>query len=109
MAQISLLSYYKYHVRINQDSLYLFIEIIPVIVLILLCNSIGQVLNRIFKGDKTSIAGYSFLFLGICSIFLSFWLELKEFDYIANVSYLLMGGLSTITLFKPDLLTKKYF
>ena len=109
MAQISLLSYYKYHSKLNHDNFYSFIEIIPVLTLILLCNSTGQILNRIVKGDKTSIAGYSFLFIGTCSIFLSFWLELKEIDSTANISYLWLGILSITTLLKPEIFTKKTF
>lgn len=109
MAQISLLSYYKYHSKFNHDNFYSFIEIIPVVILILLCNSTGQILNRIVKGDKTSIAGYSFLFIGTCSIFLSFWLEFKEIDSTANISYLFLGILSITTLLKSEILTKKTF
>ena len=104
MAQLSSLSFYKYHADISPDSLASYIEYVPLLSLVLISSFIGRVLNRIFKGEKVSYAGYLLSGTALVLTVICFWFELKESQSVVNYTYFGLAIPSLILLYRPTLL-----
>ena len=61
MAQLNLLSFYKYHADMLPGHILGYGEFIPTLGLVFISFYIGTVLNRIFKGEKVTYKGYILL------------------------------------------------
>lgn len=108
MAQLNLLSFYKYHADILPGHILGYVEFIPVLGLVFISFYIGTVLNRIFKGEKVTYKGYVLLAISVIVAFLCFWLELKESLGLANYIYLGLAVPCLLFLYSPKIIGSSF-
>ena len=95
------LSYYEYHAELFPIGILNYINWIPSVGLAFLSGLLGIILNKLFKQERVTRLGMGMLIVGFLFAFVSFWLELRESYFIANIAYLLLAAISLWMLLNP--------
>ena len=101
MSQLIVLSYYEYHAELFPIGILNYINWIPSVGLAFLSGLLGIILNKLFKQERVTRLGMGMLIVGFLFAFVSFWLELRESYFIANIAYLLLAAISLWMLLNP--------